>query len=89
MRRAIILQTYAEIIEILEDYSKRFGYTAKGIKQGMGAILSDPYLIGRYADREQAMIKDVYNSWRFSTVKKYEELYYGLRRGGAQYLSPQ
>src|SRR5262249_8488408 len=54
LKRAIILQTYAELLEILDDYRGRFGRGGKAIKQGMLAILSDPDVIGRFNPDHQA-----------------------------------
>jgi hypothetical protein len=48
LKRAIILETYAELLAILDDYSRRFGLGGKAVKQGMSAVLSDPDVFGRF-----------------------------------------
>ncbi len=56
LKRAIIIETHVECLEILNDYSRRFGRGGKAIKQGMLAILSDPDVFGRFNADCQASI---------------------------------
>ena len=53
LKWAIILETYAELLDILDDYACRFGSGGKAVRQGMAAIVSDPDVLGRFnSDRQ-------------------------------------
>ena len=65
LKRAIILETYTELLAILDDYSRRFGRGGKAVKQGMSAVLSDPDVFGQFNKDHQT--KNSSNScWVFS-----------------------
>src|SRR5215208_3945081 len=48
LTRAIILETHVELVEILDDYSRRFGRKGRAVRQGMSALLSDPDVFARF-----------------------------------------
>ena len=56
LKRAIILETYTELLDILDDYSRRFGRGGKAVKQGMSTILSDPGVFGQFNEDHQTKI---------------------------------
>ena len=69
LQRAIIIETYTELLDILSDYSRRFGRGGKAAKQGMLAILSDSDVFGQFDADQQA--RDSGNSCRdFSLCEK-------------------
>src|SRR4029078_272318 len=59
LKRAIILETYAELVAILDDYSCRFGRAGKAIKQGMSAVCSDLDVFGRFNEDQQIKIRAI------------------------------
>lgn len=56
LKRAIILETFAELLDILENSRRRFGRFGRAAKLGMLAVSSDPDLIGRFNDDDKAKI---------------------------------
>ena len=59
LKRAIILETYTELLDLLSDYRTRFGRGGKATKQGMLAILSDPDVFGRFDPDHQGKIQAI------------------------------
>jgi hypothetical protein len=62
-KRAIILETYGELLNILDDYARRFGSGGKAVKQGMTAIVSDPDVLGGFDSDRQAEIRAIAAGW--------------------------
>ena len=59
LKQAIIIETYTEWLDILDDYSRRFGRGRKAAKQGMLAVLSDPDVFSRFNADHQAKIQAI------------------------------
>jgi hypothetical protein len=57
LKRAIIIETHGELLDILSDYRARFGRGGKATKQGMLAIVSDPDVFGRFNPDHQGKIQ--------------------------------
>ncbi len=59
LQGGIILETYGELLEILDDYARRFGSGGKAVKQGMSAVACDPDVLGRFDNVRQAEIRAI------------------------------
>jgi hypothetical protein len=59
LKRAIIIETHTELLDILTDYRARFGRGGKATKQGMLAIVSDPDVFGRFNPDHQGKIQAI------------------------------
>jgi hypothetical protein len=86
LKRAIILETYVELVAILDDYSCRFGRGRKAIKQGMSAVLSDPDVFGRFDADQQTKIRAIANGSSLFAKSRLERLHLSIRREGGRYM---
>jgi hypothetical protein len=86
LKRAIILETYAELVAILDDYSCRFGRGGKAIKQGMAAVLSDPDVFGRFNADQQAKIQAIATGSSLFAKWRFDRLHRSIRREGGRYM---
>lgn len=74
LRSGIIFGTYTELLDILSDYSKRFG-----IKQGMQAILADPDVRGRFDEERQDKMRAIASSFSFLAKRRFDQLDHSIR----------
>jgi hypothetical protein len=79
LKRAIILETYGELLDILNDYARRFGNGGKAVKQGMSAIVSDPDVLGRFDNDRQAEIRAIAAGWPILAQGRFEKLHLSIR----------
>jgi hypothetical protein len=86
LKRAIILETYAELVAILDDYSCRFGRGGKAIKKGMSAVLSDPDVFGRFDADQQTKIQAIATGSYLFAKWRFDRLHLSIRREGGRYL---
>jgi hypothetical protein len=79
LKRGIILETYSELLDILDDYSRLFGQGGKAVKQGMSAIVSDPDVLGRFDSGRQAEIRAIAAAWPILAQGKFDTLHQSIR----------
>jgi hypothetical protein len=79
LKRAIILETYAELLTILDDYSRRFGSGGKAVKQGMSAVLSDPDVFGRFNAHHQTEIRAIATGSSLFAKSRFDQLHLSMR----------
>ena len=87
LKRAIILETYTELLGILDDYSRRFGRGGKAVKQGMSTVLSDPDVFSQFNGDHQTKIQD--NSYWILSLREAEvvdRLHLSIRTEAGRYL---
>ena len=86
LKRAIIIERYAELCHILDDYSRRFGRGGKAIKQGMSAVLSDPDVFGRFDADQQNKIQAIATGPSLFAKWRFDRLHLSIRREGGRYI---
>jgi hypothetical protein len=86
LKRAIILETYAELLAILDDYSRRFGLGGKAVKQGMSAVLSDPDVFGRFNGSHQTKIQAIAAGSSLFAKRRFDQLYLSVRTEAGRYM---
>jgi hypothetical protein len=86
LKRAIILETYTELLGILDDYSRRFGRGGKATKQGMLAVLSDPDVFGRFNADHQARIQAIVAGISFFAKKRLHRLHVSIRSEAGRFI---
>ncbi|MGY2987755.1 hypothetical protein [Bradyrhizobium sp. USDA 4508] len=86
LKRAIILETYSELLSILEDYSRRFGHGGSAIKQGMSTILSDPDVFGRFNGDNQTKIKAIAAGSSLFAKRRFDQLHLSIRTDAGRYV---
>jgi hypothetical protein len=86
LKRAIILETFGELLEILDDYSRRLGQGGTAIKQGMLTILSDPDVFGRFSAGQQTEIKAIAGGSSLFAKRKFDQLYLSIRKEAGRYM---
>jgi hypothetical protein len=86
LKRAIILETYVELVAILDDYSGRFGRGGKAIKQGMSAVLSDSDVFGRFDAHQQAKIQAIATGSSLFAKWRFDRLHVSIRREAGRYM---
>jgi hypothetical protein len=79
LKRGIILETYSELLDILDHYARRFGNGGKAVKQGMSAIVSDPDVLGRFDSDRQAEIQAIAAGWPILAQGRFDRLYLSIR----------
>ena len=79
LKRGIILGTYSELLNILDDYACRFGNGGKAVKQGMSAIVADPDVLGRFDSDRQAEIRAVAAGWPILAQRRFDRLHLSIR----------
>ena len=86
LKRAIILETYTEMLAILDDYSRRFGRGGKAVKQGMSAVLSDPDVFGRFNKNHQTEIQAIAAGSSLFANRRFERLHLSIRTEVGRYM---
>ena|SRR5262245_24958866 len=86
LKRAIILETYAELLVILDNYSRRFGSGGKAVKQGMSAVLSDPDVFGRFNAEYQTEIRAIATGSSLLAKRRFERLHLSIRTEAGAYM---
>jgi len=86
LKRAIILETYTELLGILDDYSRRFGRGGKAAKQGMLAVLSDPDVFGRFNADHQARIQAIAAGIPLFAKRRLHRLHVSIRTEAGRFM---
>jgi len=86
LKQAIIIETHTEWLEILEDYSLRFGRSGKAAKQGMLAILSDPDVFGRFNADHQAKIQAIAAGLSLLAKRRLHRLRLSIRTEAGKFI---
>jgi hypothetical protein len=86
LKRAIILETYTELLDILDDYSRRFGRRGKAAKQGMLAVLSDPDVFGRFNADQQARIQAIAAGISLLAKRRLHRLHLSIRTEAGKFI---
>jgi hypothetical protein len=86
LKRAIILETYTELLGILDDYSRRFGRGGKAAKQGMLAVLSDPDVFGRFNADHQARIRAIAGGISLLANRRLHQLHVSIRTEAGRFI---
>ena len=86
LKQAIILETYTELVAILDDYSCRFGRGGKAIKQGMSVVLSDPDVFGRFDADQQTKIQAIATGSSLFAKWRFDQLHLLIRREAGRYM---
>jgi hypothetical protein len=86
LKRAIIIETHTEWLEILSDYSRRFGRGGKAVKKGMLAILSDPDVSGRFNVDHQASIRAIAAGTSFLAKRRLHQLDVSIRTEAGKFV---
>jgi hypothetical protein len=86
LKRAIILETYSELLAILDDYSRRFGGGGKAVKQGMSAVLSDPDVFGRFNAEHQTKIQAIATGSSLFAKSRFDELHLSIRAEAGRHM---
>jgi hypothetical protein len=79
LKRGIILETYGELLEILNDYARRFGNGGKAVKQGMSAIATDPDVFGRFDSVRQTEIQAIASGLSMLAQGRFDRLHLSIR----------
>ena len=79
LKRRIILETYSELLDILDRYARRFGSGGRAVKQGMSAIVSDPDVLGRFDSDRQAQISAIATGWPLLAKGRFDRLHLSIR----------
>jgi hypothetical protein len=87
LKRGIILETYAELLAILDDYSCRFGRGGNAIKQGMSAVFSDPDVFDRFGADQQTKIQAIATGSFLFAKWRLDRLHLSIRREAGRYMS--
>jgi hypothetical protein len=86
LKRAIILETYTELLAILDDYSRRFGRGVKAVKQGMSTILSDPDVFGQFRRDHQTKIQAIAVGSSLFARRRFDDLHLSIRAEAGRYM---
>jgi hypothetical protein len=87
LKRAIILETYTELLDILSDYRARFGRGGKATKQGMLAIISDPDVFGRFNPDDQGKIQAIATGSSLLANRRFDRLGLQIRTEAGRFMS--
>ena len=83
LKRGIILETYGELLEILDDYARRFGSGGKAVKPGMAAVACDPDVLGQFDSVRQAEIQAIASGLTMLAQGKFDRLHLSIRTEAA------
>lgn len=86
LKRAIILETYTELLDILDDYHGRFGRGGKAAKQGMSAVLSDADVLGRFSPDYQTKIRAIATGSSLFAKRRFDQLHLLIRKEAGQFM---
>jgi hypothetical protein len=86
LKRAIILSTFAELLDILENSRRRFGRFGRAAKLGMLAVASDPDLIERFNDGDRADIREIAVGSSFLAKRRLNALLLSIRVKAGRFM---
>jgi hypothetical protein len=87
LKRAIMLETYTELLNILGDYRARFGRGGKATRQGMLAIVSDPDVFGRFYPDHQGKIQAIVTGSSLLANRRFDRLNLQIRTQAGRFMS--
>ena len=86
LKRAIILETYGELLDILDNSWWRFGRTGRAAKLGMLAVTSDPDLIERFNFDDRAKIQAIASGRSFLAKRRLNALHLSIRTRAGRFM---
>ena len=86
LKRGIILETYVELLTILDDYSRRFGRGRKAVKQGMSTVVGDPDVFGRFHADHQTKIHAIAGGSSLFAKWRFDRVYMSIRTEAGRYM---
>jgi hypothetical protein len=84
-KRAIILDTFLELLEIL-DQARDTGGSRRGIKAEMQKLVDDPDRFDRFHDRDKAAIREMARGLAIFVKIRFNHLHESLRRQAGQFM---
>ncbi|WP_298253630.1 hypothetical protein [Bradyrhizobium sp.] len=86
LKRGIVLETYAELLDILTDYSSRLGRGGKAVRDGMSAIVSDPDVFGRFNAEHQTKIQAIATGSSLFAKSSFDKLHLSIRAEAGRHM---
>ncbi len=87
LKRAIILETLAEQVTLLEQARDAGGGSRKGIKAEMLKLMDDPDRFDRFNDEDKAAIRKMARGVSILAKIRFDHLHEAIRRRGIPYMS--
>jgi hypothetical protein len=87
--RAIILETFCALVELLDNARKAGGGTRRGIKAQMLELIADPDRIGRFNDADQAKIREIADGLAVFAKVRFDRLHVAIRVRAGQFMPPE
>jgi hypothetical protein len=86
LKRAIILETLAEQVTLLEQARDAGGGSRKGIKAQMLKLMDDPDRFDRFNDEDKAAIREIARGVSFFARIRFDHLHEAIRKRGIPYM---
>lgn len=86
LKRAIILETFAELLDIMEISWRRFGRSGRAAKSGMLVVASDPDLIERFNEEDRAKIRAIAFGYSLFAKQRLNKLLLSIRVRAGKYM---
>jgi len=86
LKRAIILETFGELLEILDRGRELGGGTRKGIKAEIKKLMHDPDRLNRFNDNDKAAIREIASGLAIFAKSRFDRLHVALRRRARQFM---
>ncbi len=86
LKRAIILETLAEQVTLLEQAREAGGGSRKGIKAEMLKLIDDPDRLDQFNDKDKAAIRELARGVTFFAKIRFDHLHEAIRRRGIPYM---
>ena len=86
MKRAVILETLAEQVTLLEQARDAGGGSRSGIKTEMLKLMDDPDRFDRFNDEDKAAIREIARGVSFFAKTRFDHLHEAIRRRGIPYM---
>ena len=86
LKRAIILETFTELLEILDRGREAGGGTRKGIKAEMKKLMDDPDRFDRFNDEDKAAIREMASGLAIFAKIRFDHLHEALRARAGDFI---
>jgi hypothetical protein len=86
LKTAVILETFTELLEILDRGREAGGGTRKGIKAEMKKLMDDPDRFDRFNDEDKAAIREIARGLAIFAKIRFDHLHEALRRRAGQFM---
>jgi hypothetical protein len=86
LKMAIILETYEELLDLLQEAFARFGRTSKAAKLGMLSVVSDPGMFERFNPDHQAEIRKIASGTSLLAKRRLERLLLAIRVQAGKFI---